>query len=228
MLIINRLRFQSLNIPSLGIPPGRTAVIGPNGSGKTTLLRIITGLALPEEGEILVDGIAPRETEVGWVHEFPDRNLLLQLVSDELASPLRFGGMKCSETKRRVEELVELAGIEDLLDRLTGTLSGGEKALISLLTALAHRPLLLVLDEFDSHLDAAAMMRAGKIISEAGCKYVIQCTQQMDLVTGAENVVYLKEGSPLFQGTPAEVFSRLSNTCFYPPVWRLRDAVHAR
>lgn len=228
MLIINRLRFQLLNIPSLVIPPGWTAVIGQNGSGKTTLLRIIAGLALPEVGEILVDGIAPRETEVGWVHEFPDRNLLFSRVSDELASPLRFRGLKCSETMKRVEDLAELAGVEDLLDRLTGTLSGGEKALISLLTALAHRPLLLVLDEFDSHLDAASMTRAGKIIGKAGCRYVIQCTQQMDLITGAANVVYLKEGSLLFQGTPAEVFSKLSNTCFYPPAWRLRDAVNAR
>jgi energy-coupling factor transport system ATP-binding protein len=228
MLMINRLRFRGINIPSLVISPGRTAVIGPNGSGKTTLLRIIAGLAIPESGEILVDGVAPRETEVGWVHEFPDRNLLFSRVSDELASPLRFRGLKCSETKRRVEELAGLAGIEDLLNRLTGTLSGGEKALISLLTALAHRPLLLVLDEFDSHLDAAGMERAGKIIGEAGCRYVIQCTQQMDLVTGAANVIYLKEGSPLFQGTPTEVFSRLSNTCFYPPAWRLRDAAHAQ
>lgn len=228
MLMINRLRFRRLNIQSLVISPGRTAVIGPNGSGKTTLLRIIAGLALPEAGEILVDGIAPRETEVGWVHEFPDRNLLFSRVSDELASPLRFRGLKCSETRRRVEEFAELAGIEDLLNRLTGTLSGGEKALISLLTALAHRPLLLVLDEFDSHLDAATMMKAGEIIDKAGCRYVIQCTQQMDLVAGAANVVYLEEGSPLLRGAPAEVFSRLSNTCFYPPAWRLRDAVHAR
>lgn len=228
MLVIDRLRFQRLNIPSLVIPPGWTVVIGPNGSGKTTLLRIIAGLALPAEGEILIEGMAPRETEVGWVHEFPDRNILFSRVSDEIASPLRFRGLECAETERRVGELAELAGIEDLLRRPTGNLSGGEKALISLVTALTLRPLLLVLDEFDSHLDPAALRRAGKIIGDAGCRYVIQCTQQMDLVTGAAYVVYLEEGSPMYQGTPAEVFSRLANTCFYPPAWRLRDAARAQ
>jgi energy-coupling factor transport system ATP-binding protein len=72
------------------------------------------------------------------------------------------------------------------------------------------------------------LRRAGKIIGDAGCRYVIQCTQQMDLVTGAAYVVYLEEGSPMYQGTPAEVFSRLANTCFYPPAWRLRDAARAQ
>jgi energy-coupling factor transport system ATP-binding protein len=224
MIQMEGVRFRDLVIPALSLPPGTTAVIGPNGSGKTTFLRLLAGLTLPEAGEIRIDGSSPRITEIGWVDEFPDRNMLFSRVSDEIASPLRFRCEDCRETDRRVDELAGEAGIRDLLDRTLSCLSGGEKALISLMTALAARPRVLVLDEFDSHLDQEMMRKTEKILIKAGCAYVIRCTQQMNLATRADYVIALASGTPVLSGHPDQVFGNLRGTSFYPPAWRLRDA----
>ena len=224
MIEMKGLRFRNLFIPALSLPSGTTAVIGLNGSGKTTFLRLLAGLALPEAGEILIDGLSPRKTEIGWVDEFPDRNMLFSRVSDEIASPLRFRCEDCGETDRRVDDLAGEAGIRDLLERTSSCLSGGEKALISLLTALAAWPRVLILDEFDSHLDQEMMKKTGKILQKAGCAYVIRCTQQMNLAARAEYVINLDSGTAVLSGSPEQVFGKLMGTSFYPPAWRLRDA----
>jgi energy-coupling factor transporter ATP-binding protein EcfA2 len=225
MIEINTLRFRDLVIPALSLPAGTTAVIGPNGSGKTTFLRLLAGLALPEAGEIRIDGLSPRMSEIGWVDEFPDRNMLFSRVYDEIASPLRFRCEECGATDRRVEELAGEAGISHLLDRTSSCLSGGEKALISLMTALAARPRVLVLDEFDSHLDQEMMKNTDRILIKAGCAYIIRCTQQMNLAACADHVISLGTGTVVLSGTPEQVFRCLRGTSFYPPAWRLRDAV---
>ena len=90
MIVIEGLRSRSLEIPRLEIPRGTTAVIGPNGSGKTTLLKLLAGISLPGSGSIRIDGAGPRMAEIGWVNEFPDRNIIFSTVADEVASPLRF------------------------------------------------------------------------------------------------------------------------------------------
>jgi energy-coupling factor transport system ATP-binding protein len=224
MIEIKGLRFRNLVIPALSLPPGTTAVIGPNGGGKTTFLRLLAGLTLPEAGEIRIDGLSPRMIEIGWVDEFPDRNMLFSRVSDEIASPLRFRCEDCGETDRRVGELAGEAGIRHLLDRTSSCLSGGEKALVSLMTALAARPRVLVLDEFDSHLDQEMMKKTEKILNKAGCAYIIRCTQQMDLATRANYVIALDSGTMAQSGSPDQVFGNLRGTSFYPPAWRLRNA----
>ena len=77
MIIIENLRYRNLAIDALTIKPGITTIIGPNGSGKTTFLKICAGIILPDSGTILIDYAQPRQTDVGWVNEYPDRNLLL-------------------------------------------------------------------------------------------------------------------------------------------------------
>ncbi|HZD44243.1 MAG TPA: ATP-binding cassette domain-containing protein, partial [Methanomicrobiales archaeon] len=90
MITLTDIQHRILEIPRLEIGNGLTALIGPNGSGKTTLLEICAGMTLPERGSIRLDGLSPRECTVGWVGEYPDRNMLFDRVYDEIASPLRF------------------------------------------------------------------------------------------------------------------------------------------
>ena len=164
MIAIESLRWRNLSIDALSIGPGITAIIGPNGSGKTSFLRICAGITVPDRGTVLIDNLPPRETGIGWVNEFPDRNILFARVTDEIASPLRFhrttSGRAIDEEVRACDESV---GIPHLLTRTARELSGGEKVLVALAAALVARPKVLILDEYDSHLDA----RTGEKIDRA-------------------------------------------------------------
>lgn len=227
MIALTGLSHQVLSIPSLEVPEGVTALIGPNGSGKSTLLSLLAGLRLPERGQVLVDGLSPREVDVGWVSEFPDQSILFTCVFDEIAGPSRFAHLPCGETERRVREAAALVGIEGLLDRTVRDLSGGERALVALATALSSRPAVLVLDEFDSHLDAETAMEAGRALRACRSRYVVRCTQEMAAAAEADTVIFLKGGRVLHAGPPGEVFPALEETCFYPDLWRCGRAGHA-
>jgi energy-coupling factor transport system ATP-binding protein len=220
MITISGLRYRTLAIDALEISPGITSVIGRNGSGKSTFLKICAGIAEPGKGVILIDGRSPRETDTGYVNEFPDRNILFSTVKDELASPLRFRFTPCEETRSAVRECAKTLGICHLLDRRVQELSGGEKVLVAFAAAVIARPWILALDECDSHLDAGRCAWLEKAIRASGAPYVIRCTQQMEAAATGDHLLFLEKGHVLHTGTPGEVFSRLSETPFYPLSWR--------
>jgi energy-coupling factor transport system ATP-binding protein len=216
MISVLGLRHQALDIAALEIRPGCCSIIGPNGSGKTTFLKCCAGITEPADGVILVDGLTPRDTEVGWVNEFPDRNIIFDTVADEIASPLRFRRIPCRETADRVDRQLAFMGIALLRDRPIRELSGGEKILVALAAALVHRPRLLVLDECDSHLDEARACAIDALIRASGIPYVIRCTQQMESAARGDQLVYLEDGRIVHSGTPREVFASLAGTAFFP------------
>jgi len=220
MIELTGIRHQILTVPSLAIPEGMTALIGPNGSGKSTLLSLLAGLHLPHEGSVLIDGRPPREIDIGWVGEFPDQSILFTCVFDEIAGPSRFAHLSCKETEIRVREAAAMVGIEGLLTRTVRDLSGGERALTALATAISSHPDVLVLDEFDSHLDEETVMEAERAIGACRCRHVIRCTQDMAAAARADTVLFLRKGSVVHTGPPREVFPALEDTCFYPDLWR--------
>jgi energy-coupling factor transport system ATP-binding protein len=99
-------------------------------------------------------------------------------------------------------------------------LSGGEKIIVAFAAACISRPRVLILDECDSHLDARRCTRFEKALCDAGATYVIRCTQQMETATQSDHLLYFEQGRVLHAGMPAEVFSRLCDTSFYPLSWR--------
>ncbi len=220
MIGIRDLRYRSLDIPGLTLDPGTTAVIGPNGSGKTTFLELCAGVAAPDSGTVTIDGERPCDTTIGWVCEFPDRNMIFSRVSDELASPLRFRHDDCREVVMQVEKMAENLGISSLLTRDIKGLSGGEKVLVSLATALVAAPHLLIMDETDSHLDQTTLERIREYLSRHMPPYILYCTQDMDAAASADHLLVFGGGRVADQGTPDAVFERLRDTCFHPPARR--------
>ena len=219
MISIENLRYRNLAIDALTIRPGITTIIGPNGSGKTTFLKICAGIILPDSGTILIDDAPPRQTNVGWVNEYPDRNLLFVNVSDEIASPLRFRHDSCDSVDSAMKSSAETMGITHLLTRAVRELSGGEKILVSLAAALVHHPPVLVLDEYDSHLDARVKEKNEQVIGSSGAKYIIRCTQQMETATHSDRLLFFDYGRIRYDGTPDHVFPLLKGTPFYPLLW---------
>ncbi|QOV70199.1 molybdenum ABC transporter ATP-binding protein ModC [Citrobacter sp. BDA59-3] len=141
------------NLPASGI----TAVFGVSGAGKTSLINAISGLTRPEQGRIVLNDrvlydaekkicLPPEKRRVGYVFQdarlFPHYNVL---------GNLRYGMAK--SMVGQFDKLVALLGIEQLLERLPGGLSGGEKQRVAIGRALLTAPELLLLDEPLASLD---------------------------------------------------------------------------
>jgi energy-coupling factor transport system ATP-binding protein len=220
MITIECLRYRNLTIDTLDIHPGVTTIIGPNGSGKTTFLKICAGITVPDRGTVNIDHLSPRETEIGWVNEFPDRNILFARVFDEIASPLRFRrATSCRAIDEEVRACAEAVGIPHLLTRTGRELSGGEKVLVSLAAAMVHHPKVLVLDEYDSHLDAHCAASIDQVIRASGTQYVIRCTQLMETASESDHLLFFESGRITHAGKPGEVFPFLKSTAWYPVLW---------
>ncbi|MDV0440861.1 ABC transporter ATP-binding protein [Methanorbis furvi] len=194
MISFEEIRSGILEIPELSLAPGITAVVGDNGAGKTTFLRICAGLSLPKTGTVSIDGKNPRECEVGYVSEFPDRHMIFSVVRDEIASPLRFAGKSSDEIFESVLAVAEILNITHLLNRECKTLSGGEKMLIGVATALVAKPVLLVMDEPDSHLDPQTSAELFTIIRESDCPHVLWSTHAKKIIQRADQTLELVQG----------------------------------
>ncbi len=138
-------------------------LLGPTGMGKTLFIESLCGLLRPQAGRIVIDSrdvthLPPRRRGVGYVPQH--QGLFPHLtVGGNITFPLRVRGLSDRERAQRLDPLVELLGIEHLLDRWPGTLSGGERQKVALARALATRPSLLLLDEPVSALDEPSRER---------------------------------------------------------------------
>lgn len=141
--------------------PGVTAVFGHSGSGKTTLINAIAGLLCPDEGRIQVNGrtlfdrpsgihLAPHKRRIGYV--FQDARLFPHL---NVVQNLRYGQRFHKRASLAMDDVVQMLGIEALLQRRPGALSGGEKQRVAIGRALLSAPELLLLDEPLAALDSA-------------------------------------------------------------------------
>lgn len=149
---------------SLDFLPGEAVcIMGSNGSGKTTLARLIAGLIKPGRGRVHVNGqTASNENDshrVGILFQNPDNQMVATLVEKELAFALENKGMVQADMESAISRLADRFDIENLLRRLTGSLSGGEKQRVALASVMIEYPPVLLLDEPDSFLDEAGRRR---------------------------------------------------------------------
>jgi iron(III) transport system ATP-binding protein len=148
---------------SLNVDKGeRVVLFGPSGCGKSTVLHLIAGLAIPDSGDILIDGKfaatagknlwEPQQRGVGMV--FQDLALWPHMtVAENIEFGLIAKRMPKDERQRRVKEMADLVHLGDYLNVRPGMLSGGQQQRVALARALATAPRILLMDEPLSNLD---------------------------------------------------------------------------
>lgn len=165
---------------SLEVSAGRVlAITGPNGAGKSTLGLTLGGLIPSVGGELdatpLADGLAPDPirwksrdllTRIGTVFQDPEHQFVASTVEAELAVGPKALGMPAAEITERVESLATRLRLDALLRANPFTLSGGEKRRLSVATALATRPRMLVLDEPTFGQDARTWQELVALVAE--------------------------------------------------------------
>ena len=159
----------AVNKLNLEIESGElVAFLGPSGCGKTTTLRMITGLLLPSEGDVLFDGksmIAVPTEKRGAVMVFQKHLLFPTMnVAKNVGFGLRMAGVPRKEINRRVSEMLELVHLPGFEKRRPHELSGGQQQRIALARALIVRPKVLMLDEPLANLDANLRLEMRELI----------------------------------------------------------------
>jgi energy-coupling factor transporter ATP-binding protein EcfA2 len=189
------------------------ALLGPSGSGKSTLLRALAGL-VPHfhggsfAGRVAVAGLDTRRTRpaelagrVATVFQDPEDQVVMARVANEVAFGLENLGTAPAEIWPRVDEALEAVDALHLRDRLTFELSGGELQRVSLASALALRPELILLDEPTSQLDPGGAERLLAAAEGLGSAVVLS-EQRIDRALSLATRVLFVEGGRLLLDAP--------------------------
>ncbi len=214
----------------LRIAPGeRVLLLGPSGSGKSTLLAAMAGLLAggDSEGELVVDGLPPRETRdrVGILFQDPESQIVMARAGDEVAFGLENRCVPQPEIWPRVDGALAEVGFPYGRDRATDALSGGEQQRLALAATIALRPDLLLLDEPTANLDpdGAALLTAAlrRVAADAPSRTLVMVEHRvaaaLPLVDRA--VVLQAGGGVIADGPPREVFARLGDELAAAGVW---------
>ncbi len=204
----------SLKGINLEIQPGELLLIlGRNGSGKTTLVKHLNGLLLPQEGEVLVDGLCTLKSlpqirrRVGMVFQNTENQIVGQTVEEEVAFGPENLNLSAQEIRRRVRRALELVGLLDKAERSPLQLSGGEKKLLAIASVLAMEPEYIVLDEPFTMLDHAACEKIWRVLEELKAKRhgIILVSHEPEHMEHADRVALLKDGQLVFVGSPQAI-----------------------
>jgi len=182
----------------------RLALIGHNGSGKTTLLSVLSGIRHPTTGSARINGWEPYRRKDKWIvirYSFEKPQFRIPVKVRDLVEILRANPM-CPE----VDELIEVLGISQFLERRIDSLSSGQAQLCNLLVALSCNSEVVILDEPTAHLDSYRAGIVDELISKR--KGVIIATHDVEEGEAvADYFLIMKEGRLVWTGDRKKLFS---------------------
>lgn len=195
-------------------------IIGHSGAGKSTLLRMINFLERPTRGRVVVDGVDLLELQEHDLREFRQGvgmifqhfNLLgSKTVGENVAFPLKIAGRaNRARIDARVDELLELVGLERHKHKYPRQLSGGEKQRVGIARALANQPRVLLCDEATSALDPQTTRSILQLLREINEKLgltIVLITHEMDVIrTVCDRVAVIDAGTIVESGPVSQVF----------------------
>ena len=204
----------AINDVSFRITHGESvAIIGANGAGKSTLLQHLNGCLEATAGQIRIgDTLLTKDTlpdirrTVGMVFQYPDDQLFMPTVFEDVAfGPLNLG-LSGTEVDRRVTEALERVGAGHLCAKPPYLLSGGEKKRVAIATVLAMSPDILVMDEPTSGLDPFARRQLMSLLREFQHTKIFT-SHDLDMVLDlCERTIIMHKGSIMADGPTDEIF----------------------
>lgn len=205
---------------SLQIEQGKfVCFLGPSGCGKTTLMRIIAGLEEPTTGDVLFDGrnitsLPTYQRNFGMVFQalalFPHLN-----VAENVGYSLRFRTMDKRHKAERIDELLRLVDLPGTQERRVDQLSGGQRQRIAIARALAQEPLLFLMDEPLSALDAKLrdhmQVELKQLQRRLKITTIFVTHDQREAMTIADEIVVMANGRVQQVGSPIDIYRRPVN-----------------
>ncbi len=221
-IVIRNLRkefgaFTAVQSSSFRIEDGEFfMLLGPSGCGKTTTLRMIAGLELPTSGEIWIDGeeVGQRpasERDIAFVFQmfalYPHMN-----VRANISYPLISQGMPRAQVRARVGEVAKILGIEDILDRPVGGLSGGDRQRVALGRAIVRNPKAFMMDEPLGALDAEFREHMSQELralhDRMGATTVYVTHDQLEAMQMGDKIVVMNHGVIEQFGVPQDIYDK--------------------
>jgi multiple sugar transport system ATP-binding protein len=213
-------QFVAVRDADLSVAAGEVVcLLGPSGCGKTTTLRMIAGLERATAGDIVIAGrrmneLAPEKRDIAMVFQFYALYPALT-VGQNIAMPLHHEGIGHAEVAARVGKVAEILHLSDVLDRLPGQVSEGEKQRIAVARAIVRDPNCFLFDEPLSRLDVELRhsMRGQikAVLSNLSKATVIVTHDQLEALTMADRIAIMCDGLIEQVGSPHEVFARPAN-----------------
>jgi ABC-2 type transport system ATP-binding protein len=210
---ISALRDLSLQVPE-GCLYG---LLGPNGAGKTTTLRILATLLAPDLGNVRIAGLDALKDQrdvrrlIGYVaQEVAIDKILTGRELLELQGDLYH--LRPKQRNQRIDELIEMLGMDPWIDRRCGTYSGGMRRRLDLAAGLLHRPQLLILDEPTVGLDIesrAVIWNVLRDLRDQGTTVLLSTHYLEEVEALADRMAIIDAGTVIAEGTPDELKQRL-------------------
>ena len=227
---------QALDDLSLSVPAGCLyGLLGPNGAGKTTALRILSTLLAPDAGHVTVAGVDALADPRGV-------RRLLGYVAQEVAIDKILSGrellalqgdlyhLASADRNGRIDELINLLGMGEWIDRRCGTYSGGMRRRLDLAAGLLHRPQLLVLDEPTVGLDIesrAAIWQVLQQLRDQGTTVLLSSHYLEEVDALADRLAIIEAGRVIAEGTPQVLKDALGGDRVTLRVREFSDATEA-
>jgi ABC-type Fe3+/spermidine/putrescine transport system ATPase subunit len=207
---------EVLKTISLNIAAGEfITLLGESGSGKTTMLRLIAGFEQPSSGEIWMKGVRldtlpPYKRRVNTVFQqyalFPHLN-----VRDNVAYGLRVTNAPANDIGKRVDDALRMVKMDSFAAAQPATLSGGQQQRVALARALVNRPLLLLLDEplsaLDANLRKEMQIELKSLQREVGIAFLFVTHDQDEAMALSDRIALLRNGALEQIASPREIYS---------------------
>lgn len=191
-----------------------TALLGVNGAGKSTLLSIVAGLTKPDRGRVLVNGRDSHDPSTRRLLGVAPQTLGIyptMTVRRNLTLFGRLAGCRGRKLRTRIERTAEAMGLEDLVERRAGELSGGQQRRLHTAMAMVGEPRLLLLDEPTVGADVASRARILKAVrrfAEQGCAICYTSHHLEEIEHLGANLAVLQGGRIVVAGTRHELGAR--------------------